>query len=163
MVAVKVLNLQEKRAFKSFIAECNAFRNIQHRNLVKIITCCSSVDYNGNDFKALVYEFMENGDLDKWLHQDIDNENRPRHLSFLQRLNIAIDIAFALQYLHDHCEPPIIHCDLKPSNVLLDNDMIAKVSNFGLARILSTRNDISQNQTSTVGIKGTIGYAAPGT
>ncbi|XP_062157092.1 probable LRR receptor-like serine/threonine-protein kinase At3g47570 [Alnus glutinosa] len=161
MVAVKVLNLQEKRAFKSFIAECNAFRNIRHRNLVKILTCCSSMDYNGNDFKALVYEFMENGDLDKWLHQDIDNENRPRHLSLLQRLNIAIDIAFALQYLHDHCEPPIIHCDLKPSNVLLDNDMIAKVSDFGLARILSARNDISQNQTSTVGIKGTIGYAAP--
>jgi hypothetical protein len=163
MVAVKVLNLQEKGAFKTFIAECNAFRNIRHRNLVKILTCCSSVDYNGNDFKALVYEFMENGDLDKWLHQDIDNENRPRHLSLLQRLNIAIDVASALQYLHDHCEPPIIHCDLKPSNVLLDNDMIAKVSDFGLARILSTTNDISQNQTSTIGIKGTIGYTAPGT
>jgi len=162
-VAVKVLNLQEKGASKSFIAECNAFRNIRHRNLVKILTCCSSVDYNGNDFKALVYEFMENGDLDKWLHQDIENESRPRHLNLLQRLNIAIDVASALQYLHDHCEPPIIHCDLKPSNVLLDNDMIAKVSDFGLARILSTKNDVSQNQTSTIGIKGTIGYAAPGT
>jgi Leucine-rich repeat (LRR) protein len=162
-VAVKVLNLQEKGVSKSFIAECNAFRNIRHRNLVKILTCCSSVDYNGNNFKALVYEFMENGDLDKWLHQDIKNENQPRHLNLLQRLNIAIDVASALHYLHDHCEPPIIHCDLKPSNVLLDNDMIAKVSDFGLAKILSTKNDISQNQTSTIGIKGTIGYAAPGT
>ncbi|XP_062155348.1 putative receptor-like protein kinase At3g47110 [Alnus glutinosa] len=163
MVVVKVLNLQQKGATKNFTAECNAFRNIRHRNLVKILTCCSSVDYNGNDFKALVYEFMENGDLDKWLHQDIDNENQPRHLSLLQRLNIAIDVAYALQYLHDYCEPLIIHCDLKPSNVLLDNDMIAKVSDFGLARILSTTNDVSQNQTSTIGIKGTIGYAAPGT
>jgi serine/threonine protein kinase len=71
---------------------------------VKILTCCSSVDYNGNEFKALVYEFMENGNLEKWLHQDRDNENRPRHLNLLQRLNIAIDVASALHYLHDHCE-----------------------------------------------------------
>ena len=162
MVAVKVLNLQQKGASKSFMAECNALRNIRHRNLVKILTCCSSVDYNGNEFKALVYEFMANGNLDKWLHHDIDNESPPRYLNLLQRLNIAIDVASSLHYLHDHCETPIIHCDLKPSNVLLDDDMIAKVSDFGLARILSTTNDDSQNQTSTVEIKGTIGYAAPG-
>ncbi|XP_059458517.1 putative receptor-like protein kinase At3g47110 [Corylus avellana] len=161
MVAVKVLNLQQKGATNSFMAECNALRNIRHRNLIKILTCCSSMDYNGNNFKALVYEFMENGNLDKWLHQDINNENRPRHLNLLQRLNIVIDVASALHYLHDHCEAPIIHCDVKPSNVLLDSDMIAKVSDFGLTSILSTTNDVSQNQTSTVGIKGTIGYAAP--
>jgi serine/threonine protein kinase len=160
---VKVLNLQQKGATKSFIAECNAFRSIRHRNLVKILTCCSSVDYNGNDFKALVYEFMKNGNLDKWLHPDIENENRPSHLNLLQRLNIVIDVASPIHYLHDNCETPIIHCDLKPSNVLLDDDMIAKVSDFGLARILSKTNDVSQNQTSTVGIEGTIGYAAPGT
>ncbi|XP_059458510.1 putative receptor-like protein kinase At3g47110 [Corylus avellana] len=161
MVAVKVLNLQQKGASKSFMAECNALRNIRHRNLVKIVTCCSSVDYNGNEFKALVYEFMANGNLDKWLHLNRENESPPRYLNLLQRLNIAIDVAYALHYLHDHCETPIIHCDLKPSNILLDDDMIAKVSDFGLARILSTTNDVSQNQTSTVGIKGTIGYAAP--
>ncbi|XP_059458519.1 putative receptor-like protein kinase At3g47110 [Corylus avellana] len=156
MVAVKVLNLQQKGASKSFIAECNALRNIRHRNLVKILTCCSSVDYNGNEFKALVYEFMANGNLDKWLHHDRDSGSPPSYLNLLQRLNIAIDVASALNYLHDHCEIPIIHCDLKPSNVLLDDDMIAKISDFGLARILSTTNDVSQNQTSTVGIKGTI-------
>ncbi|XP_059459304.1 probable LRR receptor-like serine/threonine-protein kinase At3g47570 [Corylus avellana] len=161
MVAVKVLNLQQKGASKSFMAECNALKNIRHRNLIKILTCCSSVDYNGDEFKALVYEFMANGNLDKWLHQDRENESPPRYLNLLQRLNIAIDVAFALHYLHDQCETPIIHCDLKPSNVLLDDDMIAKVSDFGLAKILSTINDVSQNQTSTVGIKGTIGYAAP--
>ncbi|XP_059462701.1 probable LRR receptor-like serine/threonine-protein kinase At3g47570 [Corylus avellana] len=161
MVAVKVLNLQQKGASKSFMTECNALRNIRHRNLVKILTCCASVDYNGNEFKALVYEFMANANLDKWLHHDRDNESPPRYLNLLQRLNIAIDVASSLHYLHDHCETPIIHCDLKPSNVLLDDDMIAKVSDFGLARILSTTNDDSQNQTSTVGIKGTIGYAAP--
>ncbi|XP_059436724.1 probable LRR receptor-like serine/threonine-protein kinase At3g47570 [Corylus avellana] len=161
MVAVKVLNLQQKEASKSFMAECNALRNIRHRNLVKILTCCSSVDYNGNEFKALVYEFMANGNLDKWLHHDRENESPHRYLNLLQRLNIAIDVASSLHYLHDHCETPIIHCDLKPSNVLLDDDMIAKVSDFGLARILFATNDDSQNQTSTVGIKGTIGYAAP--
>jgi Leucine-rich repeat (LRR) protein len=163
MVAVKVLNLQQKGASKSFMAECNALRNIRHRNLVRILTCCSSMDYSGNEFKALVYEFVANGSLDKWLHHDRANESPPRYLNLLQRLNIAIDVASALQYLHDHCETPIIHCDLKPSNVLLDDDMIAKVGDFGLARILSATNDDSQNQTSTIGIKGTIGYAAPGT
>ena len=163
MIAVKVLNLQQKGASKSFMAECNALRNVRHRNLVKILTCCSSMDYSGNDFKALVYEFMANGSLEKWLHRDLDNENQSRNLNLLQRLNIAIDVAFALHYLHDHCERPIIHCDLKPSNVLLDDDMIAHVSDFGLARLLSTTNDVSRHTTSTVGIKGTIGYAAPGT
>ncbi|ONI24585.1 hypothetical protein PRUPE_2G248300 [Prunus persica] len=130
-----------KRASKSFMAECNAVRNIQHRNLVKILTCCSSVDYNGNEFKALVFEYMSNGSLEE--------------------LNIAVDVASALYNLHDHCEPPIIHCDLKPSHVLLDNDVIAHVGDFGLARLISTATHSSENQSSTVGIKGTIGYVAP--
>ena len=60
-----------------------------------------------------------------------------------------------------YCKRPIIHCDLKPSNVLLDNDMIARINDFGLARLLSSTNDVSQNQTSTFGLKGSIGYAAP--
>ena len=74
-IAVKVLNLQQKGASKSFMVECNALRNIRHRNLVKILTCCSSMDYNGNQFKTLVFEFMTNGSLDFWLHQGLDNEN----------------------------------------------------------------------------------------
>ncbi|PQP96943.1 LRR receptor-like serine/threonine-protein kinase EFR [Prunus yedoensis var. nudiflora] len=74
----------------------------------------------------------------------------------------SVDVASALYYLHDHCEPPIIHCDLKPSNVLLDNDMIAHVGDFGLARLISTATHSSENQSSTVGIKGTNGYVAPG-
>jgi serine/threonine protein kinase len=161
IIAVKVLNLQQKGASKSFMAECNALRNIRHRNLVKILTCCSSMDYSDNEFKALVYEFMANGSLEKWLHQDLDNKNQSRNLNLLQRLNIAIDVASSLHYLHDRCERPIIHCDLKPSNVLLDNNIIAHISDFGLARFLSTTNDVSQHKTSIVGMKGTVGYAAP--
>ncbi|XP_075671989.1 uncharacterized protein LOC142641436 [Castanea sativa] len=160
-IAVKVLNLQQKGASKSFMVECNVLRNVRHRNLVKILTCCSSMDYSGNQFKALVFEFMTNGSLDFWLHQGLDNENQSRNLSLLQRLNVAIDVASAIDYLHNHSMQPIIHCDLKPSNVLLDNDMVAHVSDFGLARLLPITNGSSGKQTSTIGIKGSIGYVAP--
>ncbi|GJT69335.1 kinase-like domain-containing protein [Tanacetum coccineum] len=67
-VAVKVLHLHNRGARKSFLAECEAWRNIRHRNLLKIITSCSSTDFQGNDFKALVYEFMSNGSVHDWLH-----------------------------------------------------------------------------------------------
>uniref|UniRef100_A0A2N9FT61 Protein kinase domain-containing protein n=1 Tax=Fagus sylvatica TaxID=28930 RepID=A0A2N9FT61_FAGSY len=161
LVAVKVLNLEKKGAPKSFVAECNVLRNVRHRNLIKILTCCSSINYNGDEFKALVFEFMTNGNLDMWLHPMTDSENQSKNLSVLQRLIIAIDVASALNYLHDHCEQQIIHCDLKPSNILLDNEMIAHVSDFGLARLLSTNSDSSQKRTSTIGLMGSIGYAAP--
>ncbi|KAL0003324.1 hypothetical protein SO802_017105 [Lithocarpus litseifolius] len=161
LVAIKVLSFQHKRSSKSFMVECNALRNIRHRNLVKIITCCSSMDYSGNQFKALVFEFMTNGSLDIWLHPERDNENQSSNLSLLQRLNIAIDVASAIDYLHNHSSQPIIHCDLKPSNILLDDDMVAHVSDFGLARLLPTTDDSSQKQSSTIGIKGSIGYVAP--
>ncbi|KAL4621038.1 hypothetical protein ACB092_06G199200 [Castanea dentata] len=161
LVAVKVLNLQRKGASKSFMAECNELRNIRHRNLVKILTCCSSMDYSGNEFKALIFEFLTNGSLDTWLHLKIDREDQSGVLSLRQRLNIAIDVAYALDYLHNHSVQPIIHCDLKPSNILLDNDMVAHVSDFGLPRLGSTVTNSSQKQTSTIGIKGSIGYVGP--
>ena len=66
----------------------------------------------------------------------------------------------AIDYVHNHSAQQIIHCDLKPSNILLDNDMTARVSNFGLARLFQTTDDSSQKQTSTIGIKGSIGYVA---
>ena len=161
LVGVKVFNLQQKGASKSFIAECNALRNNRHRNLIKILTCCSSIDYNRNDFKALVFECMSSGSLEKWLHSMTENENQPMSLNLIQRLNIAINVATAVHYLHDHCDPPIIHCNLKPSNVLLNSEMIAHVGDFGLARLMSNTNDPSESKTSTIGIKGTLGYAPP--
>ncbi|XP_027362510.1 probable LRR receptor-like serine/threonine-protein kinase At3g47570 [Abrus precatorius] len=160
IVAIKVLNLHKKGAYKSFIVECNALKNIRHRNLVKILTCCSSTDYEGQEFKALVFEYMKNGNLEQWLHPRTGNAEKAKILYLFQRINIIIDVASALHYLHHECEPPIVHCDLKPSNVLLDDNLVAHVSDFGLARLLST-NIGSSKQTSTIGIKGTIGYAPP--
>ncbi|CAN0907860.1 Probable LRR receptor-like serine/threonine-protein kinase At3g47570 [Linum grandiflorum] len=121
ILAVKVLNIQEniRLAHKSLLAECNALKNVRHRNLVRVLTYCSSLDHKGNDFKALVFEFMSNGSLEDWLHS---------------RLNIMVDVASALHYLHDLCETPVVHCDLKPSN---------------------------GNESSTIGIRGTFGYAPP--
>ncbi|XP_021833183.1 probable LRR receptor-like serine/threonine-protein kinase At3g47570 [Prunus avium] len=163
LVAVKVFNLLRHGGSKSFMAECEALRNIKHRNLVEIITACSSLDFHGNDFKALVYEYMDRGSLEEWLHPPTEIEEVREALNLEQRLDIAIDVACALDYLHNHCETPIVHCDLKPSNVLLDNGMTGHVSDFGLARFLSQEAgiNVSNNHTSSIGIKGTVGYAAP--
>ncbi|XP_061359883.1 probable LRR receptor-like serine/threonine-protein kinase At3g47570 [Gastrolobium bilobum] len=160
VVAIKVINLQKKGAHKSFIAECNALKNIRHRNLVKILTCCSSTDFKGQEFKALVFEYMKNGSLESWLHPAADIADQPRSLNLEERLNIINDVASAVHYLHYECEQAIIHCDLKPGNVLLDDCMVAHVSDFGLARLLSSLG-VSLTQSSTVGIKGTVGYAPP--
>ncbi|KAL7182445.1 hypothetical protein ACSBR1_041199 [Camellia fascicularis] len=162
IVVVKVLKLHEHGANKSFVTECEVLKNIRHRNLVKIITVCSSIDFKGNKFKALVFEFMEYGSLENWLHPSLFEQNEPKNLNFVQRLNIAIDVACALDYLHNHCEMAFVHCDLKPSNILLDGDFCAQVSDFGLAKIFSATNGISIHQkSSSIGIRGTMGYVAP--
>ncbi|XP_047306617.1 putative receptor-like protein kinase At3g47110 [Impatiens glandulifera] len=157
-VAIKVLDLVNPGATRSFIAECKALKNIRHRNLVKIVTCCSSIDFQGNEFKALVYELMMNGNLEKWLHPS-EETSRPE-FNLLQRLRVAIDVAYALDYLHYQCEPTIIHCDLKPSNILLDQQMVTHVGDFGLARLFHPEIGISHH-SSSMGVLGTVGYAAP--
>ncbi|KAG5235287.1 LRR receptor serine/threonine-protein kinase [Salix suchowensis] len=162
LIAVKVLNLMRQGATRSFIAECEALRNIRHRNLVRVLTVCSSIDYHGNDFKAIVYEFMANGSLDDWLHPSATGGGAPLILNLRRRLSIAIDVACALEYLHHHCEIPIVHCDLKPSNVLLDDELTGHVGDFGLAKFLPEASlDCPANESTSIGVIGTIGYAPP--
>ncbi|CAL5366236.1 unnamed protein product [Camellia sinensis] len=166
IVAMKVLNLLQHGASKSFLSECEALRNIRHRNLVKVLTTCSTVDHRGHDFKALIYEFMVNGSLEEWLHpnpnEDLSNEEF-RKLNLFQRLNIVIDIVCALNYLHNKGQTSIVHYDLKPSNILLDKDMTGHVGDFGLAKFLADNatHDLSTSETRSIGIRGTIGYTAP--
>ncbi|XP_052287215.1 probable LRR receptor-like serine/threonine-protein kinase At3g47570 [Citrus sinensis] len=145
-VAVKVFNQQCGRAFKSFDVECEVMKSIRHRNIIKIISCCSI-----GDFKALVLEYMPHGSLEKFLYSS------NCILDIFQRLNIMIDVASALEYLHFGYSVPIIHCDLKPSNVLFDNNMVAHLSDFGIAKLL-IGEDQSLTQTQTL---ATIGYMAP--
>jgi LRR receptor-like serine/threonine-protein kinase FLS2 len=146
IVAIKVFNLVVEGAFKSFDTECEVLRNIRHRNLVKIISTCSNMD-----FKSFVLEYMPNGNLEKWLY------SQDHCLSVLQRLNIMIDVASALEYLHHGYSTPIVHCDLKPSNVLLDEDMVAHVADFGIAKLLGDGDSVMRTIT-----LATIGYMAPG-
>ncbi|CAN0825820.1 Probable LRR receptor-like serine/threonine-protein kinase At3g47570, partial [Linum grandiflorum] len=155
-VAVKVLNLVCHRGYKSFVAECEALRNARHRNLVKVVTVCSSVDHHGNDFKAIVYEFMENGSLDDWLHNNRGTSTNTSSLNMIRRLNIGIDVGLAIEYLHNGCETPIMHWDLKPSNVRLDHQMTGRVSDFGLAKLVAAAEG-----SGSVGVRGTVGYAPP--
>ncbi|XP_030534492.2 probable LRR receptor-like serine/threonine-protein kinase At3g47570 [Rhodamnia argentea] len=161
-VAVKVLNSTHHGALKSFKAECEALKRMKHRNLLKVLTICSSIDYDGNDFKALVYELMVNGSLEEWLHPSpisADADGLSKNLSLVHRIKISIDIAFALDYLHNQSHDTIIHCDLKPSNVLLDAEMVGHVGDFGLAKIIL--ESTCDTNISSIGLRGTIGYAAP--
>jgi serine/threonine protein kinase/Leucine-rich repeat (LRR) protein len=163
VVAVKVFNVQQSGSHKSFQAECEALRRVRHRCLLKIITCCSSINHQGQDFRALVFEFMPNGSLDRWIHSNLDCQTGQGTLSLQQRLDIAVDIVDALDYLHNGCQPSIIHCDLKPSNILLNQDMRARVGDFGIARVLDEATSKHPvKSTSTLGIRGSIGYIAPG-
>ncbi|CAL8992628.1 unnamed protein product [Prunus brigantina] len=133
IVSVKVLNLQQEGASKSFVDECKALRSIRHRNLLQIITVCSSIDDQGNDFKSLVFEFMENGSLDAWLCARDEEQSRITRLNIMERFN-----------------------------VLLDEDMVAHVGDFGLTRFLLEASDnSSKNQTMSVGLNGSIGYIPP--
>ncbi|KAM3299419.1 hypothetical protein ACQJBY_040753 [Aegilops geniculata] len=163
-VAIKVLNLAKRGANRSFLRECEALRKIRHRKLVKVITVCSSLDSNGDEFKALILEFICNGNLDEWLHPNTMNSRTFRRLSLMERLCVALDVAEALEYLHHQIEPPIVHCDIKPCNILLDDDIVAHVADFGLAKIMhaeACKESGAGTESSSLVIKGTIGYVAP--
>ncbi|KAK1313476.1 putative LRR receptor-like serine/threonine-protein kinase [Acorus calamus] len=148
IVAMKVLKLGSSEiTSKRFEAECEVMRNVRHRNLVKIISSCST-----EDFKALILQYMPNKSLDKWL-----NNSEEHNLDILERVAIVSDVASALEYLHHGCPMPVVHSDVKPSNILLDEDMVAHLGDFGIAKLLTGDNK-SLTPTSSL---GTIGYIAP--
>ncbi|KAI7737335.1 hypothetical protein M8C21_028798 [Ambrosia artemisiifolia] len=105
------------------------------------------------DDKFVAVKYMPNGSLHDWLH----SSETGMRLNLLQRINILVDVASALDYLHNHCSIKIVHGDLKPSNILLDNDMVAHVGDFGVARFFG----IDSDQNNSTGTVGTTGYAPP--
>ncbi|KAG9455915.1 hypothetical protein H6P81_000423 [Aristolochia fimbriata] len=162
IVAVKVLHLQTNNSTKSFNRECAVPKRIRHRNLMRIITACSLPD-----FKALVLPYMANRSLESHLHPapaQASGSDFPC-LSLVQRVNICSDIAEGMAYLHHYSPDRVIHCDLKPSNVLLNDDMTALVSDFGIARLVMNVGgnggaDTMGNSTANL-LCGSIGYIAP--
>jgi tRNA A-37 threonylcarbamoyl transferase component Bud32 len=155
MVAVKkIWNVQnlDKKLEKDFLAEVQILGEIRHTNIVKLLCCISS-----SEAKLVVYEYMENGSLDRWLHQK-DGIGSFTPLDWHTRLQIAIDSARGLCYMHYGSSPTIVHCDVKSANILLDPKFRGKIADFGLARILLKAGDLGSNSA----IGGTFGYMAPG-
>jgi len=143
-VAVKKLDKLFQDNDKEFQTEVNVIGQTHHRNLVRLLGYC-----NEGQNRILVYEYMSNGTLASFLFT-------PLKANWRQRFNIAYGIARGLVYLHEECCTQIIHCDIKPQNILLDDQYNARISDFGLAKLLL----INQSHTET-GIRGTRGYVAP--
>ncbi|XP_039169546.1 probable LRR receptor-like serine/threonine-protein kinase At3g47570 [Eucalyptus grandis] len=146
-IAVEVFNLELEGTLKSFKAECEVLRSmrIRHHNLVKIISSCCNLD-----FRAFILEYMPNGSLESWLHCE------GYHLDILQRLNIMIDVASGLKYLHEGYSIPIVDRDSKPNNVLLGGDLVACLYDFGIAKLLGEEKSMTQTKT-----LATMVYMAP--
>ncbi|KAM1753130.1 hypothetical protein ACFXTH_005563 [Malus domestica] len=143
-VAVKRLDSMVRENDFEFKAEVSAIGRTNHRNLVQLLGFC-----NEGQHRILVYEFMTNGSLASFLF----GESRP---SWYQRKEISLGTARGLLYLHEECSSQIIHCDIKPQNILLDESFTARIADFGVAKLLKT----DQTRTTTR-FRGTKGYVAP--
>ncbi|XP_062230000.1 putative leucine-rich repeat receptor-like serine/threonine-protein kinase At2g24130 [Phragmites australis] len=159
-VAVKVLDPKSGgEVSRSFKRECQVLRRTRHRNLVRVVTVCSQPD-----FHALVLPLMPNGSLESRLYP---HDGRPgRGLNLAQLVAIAGDVAEGLAYLHHYAPVRVVHCDLKPSNVLLDDDMTAVIADFGIAQLLKDVGDSdfgSDDRSNSITglLKGSVGYIAP--
>ena len=144
-VAVKKLEKVIERGEKEFLTEVQVIALTHHKNLVRLLGYC-----NEQNHRLLVYELMKNGTLSNFLFGEGE---RP---GWESRAEIALGIARGLLYLHEECDTQIIHCDIKPQNVLLDNNYTAKIADFGLAKLLMK----DQTRTNT-NVRGTMGYIAP--
>ncbi|KAH9722836.1 LEAF RUST 10 DISEASE-RESISTANCE LOCUS RECEPTOR-LIKE PROTEIN KINASE-like 2.1 [Citrus sinensis] len=150
-VAVKLLNAS-KGDGQDFINEVASISRTSHVNVVTLLAFCLE-----GDNRALIYEFMSNGSLEKFVYNG-DTSKPCQYLRWEKMYEIVIGIAKGLEYLHRGCSTRILHFDIKPHNILLDEDFCPKISDFGLAKLCTTKEGIV---SSLLGARGTIGYIAP--
>ncbi|TYK02985.1 putative receptor-like protein kinase [Cucumis melo var. makuwa] len=146
-VAVKKL-LNVGQAEREFKVEVEAFGHVRHKNLVRLLGYCIEGTH-----RMLVYEYVDNGNLEQWLHGALCHHG---YLTWEARIKILLGTAKALAYLHEAIEPKIVHRDIKASNILIDDEFNAKLSDFGLAKLLG-----SGKSHITTRVMGTFGYVAP--
>ncbi|KAK9266037.1 hypothetical protein L1049_017792 [Liquidambar formosana] len=146
-VAVKMLSTSSNQGSKQFRTEAQFLMRVHHRNLASFVGYCNEGTNIG-----LIYEYMANGSLQQHLSDKTKNA-----LSWKERLQIAVDVAHGLEYLHYGCKPPIIHRDVKSANILLNEDLQAKIADFGFSRDFPLENE-SHLSTAVV---GTFGYLDP--
>lgn len=150
VVAVKQLEGIEQGE-KQFRMEVATISSTHHLNLVRLIGFCSEGRH-----RLLVYEYMKNGSLDDFLF--VKEEALGRILDWHTRFSVALGTARGITYLHEECRDCIVHCDIKPENILLDENFNAKVSDFGLAKLINSKDHRYRTLTS---VRGTRGYLAP--
>ncbi|KAF3489734.1 hypothetical protein F2Q69_00054929 [Brassica cretica] len=146
-VAIKILSESSAQGYKEFRAEVELLLRVHHKNLTALIGYC-----NEGKKMALIYEFMANGTLGDYL-----SGKKSYVLSWEERLQISLDAAQGLEYLHNGCKPPIVQRDVKPANILINEKMQAKIADFGLSRSVA----LDGTNQSTTAVAGTIGYLDP--
>lgn len=147
-VAIKRVAHDSRQGMKEFVAEIISMGRLRHRNLVQLHGWCRR-----QDELILVYDYVPNGSLDKIL---FDDQQKKKILTWEQRYKILIGVSQALLYLHEECDQRVVHRDVKPSNVLIDAELNARLGDFGLARMYKHGNN-----PETTHIVGTLGYLAP--
>ncbi|XP_051150817.1 probable serine/threonine-protein kinase At1g01540 [Andrographis paniculata] len=147
-VAVKNLLNNRGQAEREFKVEVEAIGRVRHKNLVRLLGYCAEGAH-----RMLVYEYVDNGNLEQWLHGDVGPQSP---LTWEIRMQIILGAAKGLTYLHEGLEPKVVHRDIKSSNILLDRQWNAKVSDFGLAKLIG-----SDRSYITTRVMGTFGYVAP--
>uniref|UniRef100_A0ACD5Y3M6 Uncharacterized protein n=1 Tax=Avena sativa TaxID=4498 RepID=A0ACD5Y3M6_AVESA len=147
-VAVKVLSAESRQGTREFLTEIDVISNVKHPNLVELIGCCVEGDH-----RILVYEYLENSSLDRAL---LSSNSEPANFTWNIRTGICLGVARGLAYLHEEIPSPIVHRDIKASNILIDKNYVPKIGDFGLAKLFP--DNVTHISTR---VAGTTGYLAP--